>query len=113
LVVREGVATRLEYLDGTGFESHLGHGIFLFSKSPDWFWGLPNLLFNGYRDSFSEAKRPVRGVNYSPPFSAEVTNEWNYTSILLYAFMTGKSVDNNLQMPDHIPQQKTLALGEK
>jgi len=30
-------------------------------------WGPPNLLYNGYRISFPEVKKPGRGVDYPPP----------------------------------------------
>jgi len=33
-------------------------------------------------------KRPGREVDHSPPSSAEVKNEWSYTSTPQYAFMT-------------------------
>jgi len=32
-------------------------------------------------------KKPGNKFNHSPPFSAEVKNEWSYTSTLLHAFM--------------------------
>jgi hypothetical protein len=47
----------------------------------------PSLLFNAYMGSFPVVKRPGPEVNYPPPSSAEVKNEWSYTSTLLYAFM--------------------------
>jgi hypothetical protein len=34
----------------------------------------------GTRGSFSGVKRPGREADYSPPSSAEVKNEWSYTS---------------------------------
>jgi hypothetical protein len=40
-----GIATRYE-LDGLGIESLWGE---IFSTHPDWPWGLPSLLYNGYR----------------------------------------------------------------
>jgi hypothetical protein len=43
-------------------------------------WGLVSLVFNGYQGSFPGVKRPGREVNHSPPSSAEVKNEWSYTS---------------------------------
>jgi hypothetical protein len=51
-----------------------------FLSSPDWIWDPPSLLFNKYRDSYLRAKRPEREVDHSPPSSAEVKNEWSYTS---------------------------------
>jgi hypothetical protein len=46
-----------------------------------------SLLFNGYRGSFVELQLLGSEVNYSPPSSAEVTNEWSPISTPLYAFM--------------------------
>ena len=43
-----------------------------FRSCPDWPWGPPSPLFNGYRVSFPEVKRPGRGVNHPPHSSAEV-----------------------------------------
>ena len=40
-----GITTRYE-LDGPGIESRWGD---IFSTHPDWPWGLPSLLHNGYR----------------------------------------------------------------
>jgi hypothetical protein len=42
------------------------------NNGPDRPWGLPSLLYNGYRVSFSGVKRPGRGVDHPPPPSAEV-----------------------------------------
>jgi hypothetical protein len=39
---------------------------------PDRPWGLPSLLYSGYRDSFPELKRPERGVNHPTPSRTEV-----------------------------------------
>ena len=44
----------------------------IFRNRPDRPWGLPSLLYNGYRVSFLEVKRPGRGANHPPPTSAEV-----------------------------------------
>ena len=43
--------------------------------------GASSLLFGGCRGSFLELKRSGRKGNHSPPPTAEVKNEWNYTSI--------------------------------
>ena len=40
--------------------------------STDRAWGLPSLLYDGYRVSFPGVKRPGRGINHPPPSSAEV-----------------------------------------
>jgi hypothetical protein len=44
-------------------------------------WGPPNLLYCGHWSSFPGIKLPGREVNHSPPSSAEVKNEWGYTSV--------------------------------
>jgi hypothetical protein len=64
-----------------GSNPHSGKKFFSSPKRPDWLWGPPSLLFNGYRGSLSGVKRPGREVNDSPPCSAEIKNEWSYTSI--------------------------------
>jgi hypothetical protein len=53
---------------------------FLSSKRPYWLWGPPSLLFDGYRRSFPGLIRSGRDVNHSPQSSAEIKNEWRYTS---------------------------------
>jgi hypothetical protein len=53
---------------------------FLYAKFSTQLVSPPNLRFSGYGDSASEAKRLGRDVGYSPPSSAEVKNEWSYTS---------------------------------
>jgi len=68
--------------------------IFSSQKRTDRLRGPPSLLFGAYRGSFPGVKRPRPEVNYSPPSSSEVKNEWIYTSSPLYAFMawTGKTL---------------------
>jgi hypothetical protein len=46
----------------------------------------PSLVFTGTGCSFSEIKLPESEADFSR-FSAEVKNEWSYTSTYLYAFM--------------------------
>ena len=44
---------------------------------------LPLSKVDGYRGSYSGGgglKKPGHEFNHSPPFSAEVKNEWSYTS---------------------------------
>ena len=45
----------------------------------------PVLLLDGYRGPFLAARRQWRDADHSPPSSAEVKNEWRYTSTLLCA----------------------------
>ena len=63
-----GIATCYE-LDGPGIESRWGQ---IFRTRTDRPWDPPGLLYNGYRVFFPGVKRPGRGVNHSPPSSAEV-----------------------------------------
>ena len=53
-------------------------------------WGPLSLLFNEYRGSSARVKQPEDKCNHSPPSSAKGTNEWCYTSTLLYAFWHGQ-----------------------
>ena len=72
---RSSAAQRIHYgLDGPGFESLYGKGIFLFSTTfrPP----LGPKLFNGHRGSFTGVKRPGRELNHSSPSSTYVKNEW-------------------------------------
>jgi len=68
-----------------GFDPLQGLGSFPLSALPDWLWGLPNLLSNGYQGLFSQGLGCE--VDLSPPSGAEVRTVWNYTSILPYFFM--------------------------
>jgi hypothetical protein len=54
---------------------------FLFSpQRPDQFRSPPGLLPNKYRGFLPRGiKWPGREANHSPPTSAKITNEWNYT----------------------------------
>jgi hypothetical protein len=51
------------------------------SRSP------PSPLSSEHRGSFQGLSQLEREVNYSPTSSAEVKNEWSYTSVPPYAFM--------------------------
>jgi hypothetical protein len=46
----------------------------------DRLWGPPSLRFNGYRGSFPEVGRSKRGVNRPLASTAQLQNEWSYTS---------------------------------
>ena len=51
-----------------------------FSAHPDRPWGPPSLLYNGYRVFPGGKVRPGRAADHSPPSSAAVMEEYNYTS---------------------------------
>jgi hypothetical protein len=44
----------------------------IFRARPHGYWGPPSLLYNGYRVSILVVKRPERGVDQPPLYSAEV-----------------------------------------
>ena len=44
----------------------------IFSTYPDWCWGPPSLLYNGYWVSFLGVKQPRLGVEQQPPSTAKV-----------------------------------------
>jgi len=67
-------------MDGPGLEYRQGQEIFIFRKYLDRYWGPLCLLSNGYRGYCTGIKRPGRDADHSPSFSAEVKNEWSYTS---------------------------------
>jgi hypothetical protein len=51
---------------------------------PDWLWGPPSLLHNGYRQSLTGSKaRPGRDADHSSPSSAEVKMSRNYATLPL------------------------------
>jgi hypothetical protein len=53
---------------------------FLSSTCPVQLRDPPNLLSNGYRGPSLEERQPGLEADHSPPPSAEVKNEWSYTS---------------------------------
>jgi hypothetical protein len=70
---RAGIAQSVQGL-ATGWTvrgSNPGGGE-IFRSRPDWPWGPPSLLYNGYRVSFPGVKRRGRGFNHPPPSSARV-----------------------------------------
>ena len=44
----------------------------IFCTCPDWPWGPPSLLYNGFQISFPGVKQPGRGIDHRPSSSAEV-----------------------------------------
>jgi len=44
----------------------------IFCTCPDWLWGPPSLLYNGFLVSFPGVKWPGRGIDHRPSSSAEV-----------------------------------------
>jgi len=65
------IATGYE-LDCPGIEFGGGE---IFHTCPDWPWGPPILLYNGYRVFSGGKERPGRDADASPPFSAVVKKE--------------------------------------
>jgi hypothetical protein len=59
---------------------------FSFPKFSDMPWNPLCLQFRGFWVSSLGLNQPGRELNPSPPSSAEVKNEWSYTSIPLYVF---------------------------
>ena len=60
---------------------------------PDWPWGLPSLLYNWYRVSFSGVKWPRRAIDHPPHLAPRVKKEYSYTSTLrlgLHGMFWGK-----------------------
>lgn len=63
------------------------------SKRSDRLWGQLSLLFIGNRGSFWGAKKPRREGDHTRLSSAEVENDWSYTSLLLI-YVRGVEKDN-------------------
>ena len=64
------------------FASLQGKIFFSFWKCPGILWGSTSLQLNGYHGSLPLVNRPGRDADHSPPSSAEVRNDWSYTSTL-------------------------------
>jgi hypothetical protein len=67
-------------LDGLGFKFETGQENFLFSKTSKSAPGPTQLPIQWVRWCFPGGKAAGHEVNYSPPYSSEVKNDWNYTS---------------------------------
>lgn len=52
----------------------------LLHNHPDQLWGIPKLLFNGYHGFFPGVKWQGHEDDCSAPSSAQLKNEWSYTS---------------------------------
>ena len=59
-------------LDGPGIESWAGE---IFRTCPDWPWGPPSLLYNGYQVFPGGKEWPGHDTDPSPPSSAVVMKE--------------------------------------
>jgi hypothetical protein len=67
--------------------------MFRFPKPSTLTMGPTQPPFNVHRDCFPWVKRPGRHDDHSPPFSAEVKNEWSFTSTPPYTFMAWVGTD--------------------
>lgn len=68
-------------INGWGVSSLFdGSTFFLFSSSPNKFWGPNRILFNTYRRRMGYNEVAGHKAKPSPQSSAELTNEWRYTS---------------------------------
>jgi len=63
-------------MDIPGFAFRQGRKIYIFSQSPDPFYG-PSIVI---------LERPEREADHSPPSSAAFKNEWIFTLIPLYIY---------------------------
>ena len=66
--------------EATGFESLLGQEILTSLERAVRLCFQLSLMFSGYRRSLPRVKRPRPEINHAPASSAEVKNEWSYTS---------------------------------
>ena len=77
---------QVELLLGTGWKVRgynsgtIKRSYFLYNR-PDRIWGPISFLFSRYQNSFPRTEQSRREVDYSPPSSAEIKNEWSYASI--------------------------------
>lgn len=78
-IILKCIASRLQGWKFQGSNLDRGLRFFSFPKRPNWLFGQPSVLFNGYRDYFLGVQWPELEVNPLPP-TGEVKNEWGYTS---------------------------------
>jgi hypothetical protein len=69
------------------FEHRHGHDIYLSFKTSSRVLGPTFFIFSGFRFSSSAVTLPGRDFDHSPPASADVKNNWGYSSTPLYTFM--------------------------
>jgi len=70
-----------------GSNSGRGRNFLSSPKRPYRLWYPLSIPLNGYWCSFPGLKRSGRDVDHSAPSSADVKNEWTFTSPPLHAFM--------------------------
>ena len=74
-------------LDGPGFEFRQGSEVFLSSKTVEIGSGATRRPVQWVLGFIHGVNRPRREANHSSPSSAEVKNEWRYTSVPPYSRM--------------------------
>jgi hypothetical protein len=70
-----------------------------FRTCPDRSWGRPSLLYNRYRVSFTEVKRPGRGIDQHPHVTPRLKKSRAIPLLTLWAFMSYYKVNFTL-LPD-------------
>jgi hypothetical protein len=78
-----------------------------FPECPDRLWHPHILLFNTYQCSFQQIKQQGQAYFQSPPSTAEVKNEWSWTSTPYTCLqgMNGYSITSNFYSYSNILQQ--------